>query len=193
MKKCVFKLICLVFAFIIFLASCNASLLKKQSVTFNIDEQEYVLKIEIYDNFCQFIFLLTPDNKLFSQYKDVNKNFEQAINELEKLHISYIELYLNDVLSQTKKEDVEDYVQLSDFQTVNLHFSDKHFSFSYGASKSSSVNALVEIIIGCSNFKEAEKELSLLKPAFEIYRELLLDYTKVKTLEEEKNESKTNR
>jgi hypothetical protein len=42
---------------------------------------------------------------------------------------------------------------------VNLQIDDQNYLFTYGASKNPYVNMLVELVIGCSGYKNAQEAL----------------------------------
>ncbi len=189
MKKRTIKLLCTIFSAIIILNSCsndNFTNISDKPII-SIDTVEYLLKIELQNCLVtgQYTFILTPDNKLISQYhpltcyhKETEKKnvhtdscgyFEQVVTELKSAQLDII----TECLLQTKADMIDRDIGRFAWYTTglyeNIYIDDKHATFFYGGADSSAANILTEAIIGSSNLRILEsKELQRLNGCYDI-------------------------
>ncbi len=189
MKKRAIKLLCTIFSAIIILNSCSndnfANISDKPIIS--IDTVKYLLKIELRNCLVtgQYSFILTPDNKLISQYrpltcchKETEKKtvhtdscgyFEQAVTELKGTQLDII----TECLLQTKADMIDrDIGRFTWYATglyEDIYIDDKHATFFYGCADSFAANILTEAVIGSSNLRILEsKELQRLNGCYDI-------------------------
>ncbi len=188
------NLLYIIFSAILILSSCSQQTNSTQTQVwvaqepeFVIEDAEYTIKIEITDGLDEYIFVLTPENILLSQFRDLpfdelnlnaywvlpsvdkefyekNMYFEQAKTTLTdyqtKLVDTHLEKAIYDIPLCADKGHVcsiKDYWQPYGYHvTIYSHTDytqDSTATFCYGAAKSPSVNMLIEILIGCSDFE----------------------------------------
>ena len=171
-------MLCIVFSAILILNSCsiNEQKLISKEPEFVIEEEEFILKIEILDAFNEkYTFVLTPENVLLSQYNEFRYNegdFEQCKTELTSWQISMVEHYLKQTKKDIDKRDCNGgSACFSDYFYEIMHINNKIIMFDYGASESTSANLLTEIIIGCSNLRKLNSVFSDLNPISYAYRQ----------------------
>lgn len=115
----------------------------------NVENREYIVKFEIWNQNIQYIYVLTPDDHILAQYKDSNSNFEEIDVALTQEQIANVEPYINQIRELTEKDiqGTADYA--GDIWYVRFYLGDKKICFDYGASKNESVNILVDEILRC--------------------------------------------
>lgn len=136
---------------------------------FQNSENDIKLNVEDYKNYMlkfvvrhplsdeQYIFVLTEENNILAQYKNYDGDFEEISVKPDVVIIELMQPYIDEVLSKNKKE-IEGYVNFTDFWYVNLFYGENEVFYDYGASECNAVNILLEQIIGCCDFRCADKE-----------------------------------
>ncbi len=175
MKKTLIKLLCLTCSVILILTSCTAFNAKKEP-DFNIEDEEYIIRFNLVGGYAgnRYTFILTPDHKLLAEYKAGN-NIQQAQIQLSETQIDSMEERIDEVLTLTE-DDIEFFVGIADYWYCTICYNDVKASFDYGASKSTTVNILLEQIIGCIDSEEALKTKENLKPIPSLFRENMSYY-----------------
>ncbi len=187
-------LLCIVFSAILILSSCSQRTNSTQTQVwvaekpeFVIEDAEYTIKIEITDGLDEYIFVLTPENILLSQFRDLpldeldlntygvlpsidtelyekNMYFEQAKTTLNEYQTQLINTHLEKAIYDIPlcadkghvcsiKDYWEPYGYHVTIYSHTDHTQDSTATFCHGAAKSPSVNMLIEILIGSSNFE----------------------------------------
>ena len=176
MKKAFIKLLCLACSFILILTSCTAFNVQKEP-DFNIDEEEYLIRFGMVGGYAGncYTFILTPDNRLLAEYQTGN-NTKQAEIKLNEHQIGLMEEHINEVLALTE-DDIEYYFGgFSDYWRCTISYNDVQASFDYGASKSTTVNILLEQIIGCVDSEKTLETKDTLQPITSLFREYISYY-----------------
>lgn len=175
MRKSFIKLLCLTCSFILILTSCNSSYIAEKEPDFNIDE-EYLIRFGMVGGYAGncYTFILTPDNRLLAEYKTGN-NTKQAEIQLNEQQLDVMEVRIDEVLTLTE-DDIEFFVGIADYWYCTICYNDVKASFHYGASKSTTVNILLEQIIGCVDSEEALKTKENLQPIPSLFREHISYY-----------------
>ena len=176
MKKTFLKLLSLTFLIIILFTSCNWSAITNKKSEFNIDEEEYIIRFGMVGGYAgdHYTFALTPDNRLLAEYGS-GGDIQQVEIKLNEAQISSMEERIDEVLTLTE-EDIEYFVGISDYWYCTIRYNDVVATFDYGASKSTTVNILLEQIIGCVDSEEALETKENLKPIPSLFRELISYY-----------------
>ena len=175
MKKTFIKLLCLACSFILILTSCTAFNNQKEP-DLNIDEEEYLIRIGMVGGYAGncYTFILTPDNRLLAEYK-TGKTTQQAEIKLSEQQIDVMKARIDEVLTLTE-DDIEYFGGISDYWRCTISYNDVKASFDYGASKSTTLNILLEQIIGCVDSEEALKTKENLQPIPSLFREYISFY-----------------
>ena len=175
MKKAFIKLLCLACSFILILTSCTSFNAQKEP-DFNIDEEEYLIRFGMVGGYAGncYTFILTPDNRLLAEYQTGN-NTKQAEIQLNEQQLDVMEARIDEVLTLTE-DDIEYFVGISDYWRCTISYNDVKASFDYGASKSTTLNILLEQIIGCVDSEEALKTKENLQPIPSLFREYISYY-----------------
>lgn len=138
-------------------------------VFFKNSENNIKLNVEDYENYImkfvvrhplldeQYIFVLTEENNILAQYKNADGDFEELSVKSDAIMIDLMKPYIDEVLMKTGTE-IEGYANFTDGWYVNLYYGEKEVFFDYGASECNAVNILLEQIIGCCKFRNANKE-----------------------------------
>ena len=188
------KLLCIAFSAILMLNSCSQQTNSRQTQVwvaekpeFVIEDAEYTIKIEITDGLDEYIFVLTRENILLSQFRDLpfdelnlnaywvlatkdkefyeeNMYFEQAKTTLTDYQTELVDTHLEKAIydiplcaNKGHVCSIKDYWQPYGYHVTIFshtdHTQDSSATFCYGAAKSPSVNMLIEVLIGCSNFE----------------------------------------
>ena len=138
-------------------------------VVFKNSENNIKLNVEDYENYImkfvvrhplsdeQYIFLLTEENNILAQYKNADGDFEELSVKSDAIMIDLMKPYIDEILMKNGTE-IEGYANFTDGWYVNLYYGEKEVFFDYGASECNAVNILLEQIIGCCNFRNANKE-----------------------------------
>lgn len=164
--------ISLILCVLLVFSSCNINNLKTLS---GEKESEYIIKFEISNMSSHYVYSLTEDNKIFAYYEDEDLNFEEIVVELTEFNLSYMNPYIEKVLT-LKEDEIEGFVHITDFWRVTLYCEKQKVEFDYGASKSTDVNILLEQVIGCCNFKKNKKEKNMLLPIGSYCRNIFEEY-----------------
>lgn len=179
MRKHPKKLLCLFISVIMISGTCASIIeyaLFHQKPQFVIDDIDATLRIEIIGAFSDlYIFALTPENTLLSQYNefsDGSGRFEQSEIVLNKMQVSMIEHYLNETKKDIIERDISGGALFSDYYYERMYINNELIMFTYGTSESTSANLLTEIIIGCSNLKILKHKHYSLEPAGVAYRSI---------------------
>ena len=179
LKKSYKKLLCLFISVIMILGACASIIeyaLFHKKPQFVIDDVDDILRIEIIGAFSDsYIFALTPENTLLSQYNefsDGSGQFEQSKILLNKPQLSMIEHYLNETKKDMVEREISGGALFSDYYYERMYINDELIMFTYGTSESTSANLLTEIIIGCSNLKILKHKHYSLEPAGAAYRSI---------------------
>ena len=172
MKKTFSKLLCLAFSFIILFTSCSPSAVTNKKSEFNIDEEEYIIRFGMVGGYAgdHYTFALTPDNRLLAEYGS-GGDIQQVEIKLNEAQIGSMEERINEVLALTEEDIEESYVAISDYWYCTIRYNDVVATFDYGASKSTTVNILLEQIIGCVDSEKALKTEENLQPIPSLFRE----------------------
>ena len=138
-------------------------------VVFKNSENNIKLNVEDYENYImkfvvrhplldeQYIFVLTEENNILAQYKNADGDFEELSVKSDAIMIDLMKPYIDEVLMENGTE-IEGYANFTDGWYVNLYYGEKEVFFDYGASECNAVNILLEQIIGCCKFRNANKE-----------------------------------
>lgn len=132
----------------------------ENTINLNIEDYEnYILKFVIRHPLSeeQYIFLITEENDILAQYKNTDGDIEDLLVKSDAIMIDLMKPYIDEVLVKNETE-IEGYVSFTDSWRVTLYYADKAVWYDYGASECTAVNVLLEQIIGCCNFKSANKE-----------------------------------
>ncbi len=160
MKK---KIIIAVVSVVLILSITIGAVVSKNSennIKLNVEDYEnYILKFVVRHPISdeQYIFVLTKENNILAQYKNSDGDFEELSIKSDAIMIDLMKPYIDEVLSKNKKE-IEGYVNFTDFWYVNLFYGENEVFYDYGASECNAVNILLEQIIGCCDFRCADKE-----------------------------------
>ncbi len=175
MKKTFIKLLCLACSVILILTSCTAFNAQKEP-DFNIEDEEYIISFNLVGGYAgnRYTFALTPDNRLLAEYQTGN-NTKQAEIQLNEQQLDVMEARIDEVLTLTE-DDIEYFVGISDYWRCTISYNDVQASFDYGASKSTTLNILLEQIIGCVDSEEALKTKENLQPIPSLFREYISYY-----------------
>ncbi len=176
MQKPFIKLLCWACSFVVLLTSCNIAIKKKDNA-FDIEQEEYLIKFDMVGGYAgnRYTFALIQDNRLLAEYKASN-NIQQAQIQLNDVQIGSIGERINEVLSLTEEDIEESCVAISDYWYCTIRYDDVVATFDYGASKSITVNILLEQIIGCVDSEKALKTKENLKPIPSLFRENMSYY-----------------
>ncbi len=132
----------------------------RNNIKLNVEDYEnYIMKFVVRHPLLdeQYIFVLTEENNILSQYKNTDGDFEELSVKSDAIMIDLMKPYIDEVLIKNEAE-IEGYVNFTDGWYVNLYYGEKEVFFDYGASECNAVNILLEQIIGCCNFRDANKE-----------------------------------
>ena len=132
----------------------------RNNIKLNVEDYEnYIMKFVVRHPLSdeQYIFVLTEENNILAQYKNADGDFEELSVKSDAIMIDLMKPYIDEVLVKNETE-IEGYVSFTDFWCVTLYYADKVVWYDYGASECTEVNVLLEQIIGCCNFKFANKE-----------------------------------
>ncbi len=95
---------------------------------------------------------------------------------MNEQQLDVIEERVNEVLTLAE-EDIEYYgLAISDYWFCTISHNDVVASFDYGASKSTSVNILLEQIIGCVDLEKSLETQDTLQPIPSLFREHMSYY-----------------
>ena len=132
----------------------------ENNIKLNVEKYEnYIMKFVLSHPLSdeQYIFLLTEENNILAQYKNADGDFEELSVKSDAIMIDLMKPYIDEVLIK-KENEIEGYVNFTDGWYVNLYYEEKEVFFDYGASECNAVNILLEQIVGCCNFRNANKE-----------------------------------
>ena len=132
----------------------------ENTINLNVEDYEnYILKFVIWHPLSdeRYIFVVTEENDILAQYKNADGDIEELLVKSDAIMIDLMKPYIDEVLVKNETE-IEGYVSFTDFWCVTLYYADKAVWYDYGASECTAVNVLLEQIIGCCNFKSANKE-----------------------------------
>ncbi len=176
MKKTLIKLLCLACSFIFVLTSCNSTTNINKKSDFNIDEEEYIISFSMVGGYAGncYTFILTPDNRILAEYK-TGKTTQQVEIKLNEHQIGLMEERIDEVLTLTE-EDIEFFVCIGDYWYCTISYNDIEASFDYGVSKSTTVNILLEQIIGCVDSEKSLETQDNLQPIPSLFREYMSYY-----------------
>lgn len=132
----------------------------ENNINLNVEDyKNYILKFVIRHPLSdeRYIFVITEENDILAQYKDAYGDIEELLVKSDAIMIDLMKPYIDEVLVKNETE-IEGYASFTDFWCVTLYYADKAVWYDYGASECTAVNVLLEQIIGCCNFKSANKE-----------------------------------
>ena len=180
MKKTFLKFSSVIVTFLFLLLSCTYNSNGTKEIDINIDEQDYIIKFSMNGPMLleRYIFILTPDNEVVAGYINEKNNIEKIKIPLNEFQLTHIKYYSDKVLSLSK-QDIECYVNETDQWVVNIEFGDVTATFDYGASDSSSVNILLEQIIGCCDSEKSLKTKQNLQPFTFRTRKMMSDFSDI--------------
>lgn len=172
MKKLFIKFLCLGCSVIILLTACQTTS-KKDKNDFDIKNEEILISFNMIGGYAGdcYTFALTPDNRLLAEYRTGNET-QQVQIQLSEEQISSMGECLEETLSLTE-EDISFFVGISDYWYCTIRYDNVVAKFDYGASKSTTVNILLEQIIGCVDSEKALKTKENLKPKPSLFREVM--------------------
>ncbi len=185
MKKSILKIWCLACSFIILLTSCNSSADTNKKSDFNIDEEEYIISFSMVGGYAgnRYAFILTPDDKLLAE-NESGKSIQKVELKLNEQQIDSMKERIDEVLTLTE-DNIEFNVGISDYWYCTIQYNDVMATFDYGASKSTTVNILLEQIIGCVDSEKSLETQDNLQPIPTLFRENMSYYVNFEEEEEE--------
>ena len=126
----------------------------------NVEKQDdYILKFVVFHplSYERYIFLLADENTIMAQYQNGCGDFEELSVKLDETMLDFMQPYIDTVLSVTDK-DLTGNANFTDFWNVSLYCGETEVLYDYGVSECNAANILLEQIIGCCDFKSANKE-----------------------------------
>lgn len=116
--------------------------------------EENILEFNIRRPGETYFFSYTKDKKIVVHNENKKVLSISDTDDCQDIIDSYL-----DNIKKSSQEDIEFDLLVYDFWTVTFNLDEQQYHFVYGASQNPYVNMLIELIIGCSDCKEAQESL----------------------------------
>ena len=146
------KLVYLCFAFCVFFLF-NSCCLNNENIDYEEYEKNSLFSISIHDASEGYVFICTKDYEIITH--DYLKN-ETVKSNCTDIQIVFIDMLLKNIVNENP-ENTE--FSVDDYWATNLYIGENEYYFTYGISNNPYINMLVELVIGASDYEDAQETL----------------------------------